>query len=104
MEKRRRKLLLWAAAFIISLNLLGFIKLNILAREPDSLAYTRYYKSIMIHEGDSLWKIAERYCPYELLTTDEYVYELKRINGLTEDTIHAGRYLTIVYFESEPLS
>ena len=46
-----------------------------------------------------MWKLAERYCPYEFLTTEEYVYELKRINGLTEDTIHAGRYLTIVYFE-----
>ena len=37
MEKGRRKVLLWAAAFIVGLNLLGFIKLNILAREPDSL-------------------------------------------------------------------
>ena len=99
MEKGRRKVLLWAAAFIVGLNLLGFIKLNILAREPDSLTYTKYYKSIIIQEGDSLWKLAERYCPYEFLTTEEYVYELKRINGITEDTIHAGRYLTIVYFE-----
>lgn len=99
MTKRKRKLLLWAAAFIISLNLLGFIKLNILAREPNDCTYTRYYKSIIIHEGDSLWKLAEKYCPHELLTTEEYVYELKQINGLTEDTIHTGRYLTIVYFE-----
>ena len=59
MNRYLKKLLLWTAVFLIGLNLLGFAKLNILAKEPDTPSYTRYYKSVLIHRGDSLWKIAQ---------------------------------------------
>lgn len=101
MNRYLKKLLLWTAAFLIGLNLLGFAKLNILAKEPDTPSYTRYYKSILIHKGDSLWKIAEQYCPDGAMSVGNYMEELKQINQLKEDTIHSGCYLTIVYFEPE---
>ena len=42
-----KKLLFWAVAFLIGMNLLGAVKLNILAKEPDPLPCTRYYKSVL---------------------------------------------------------
>lgn len=101
MNRYLKKLLLWMAAFLIGLNLLGVVKLSILAKEPDSPSYTRYYKSILINEGDSLWKIAVQYCPDGAMQVREYMNELKQINQLEDDTIHSGCYLTIIYFEPE---
>lgn len=48
-----------------------------------------YYSSIEIQEGDSLWKIADRYRKGSRMTTQEYVKQLQRMNRLTGDTIHA---------------
>ena len=67
----------------------------------DTPSYTRYYKSVLIHRGDSLWKIAEQYCPDGAMSVGKYMEELKQINQLKDDTIHSGCYLTIVYFEPE---
>ena len=33
------------------------------------------------------------------LSSEEYVDQLRQMNRLTEDTIHAGQYLTVVYFQ-----
>lgn len=99
-----KKLLFWAVAFLIGMNLLGAVKLNILAKEPDPLPCTRYYKSVLISEGDSLWKIASQYCPDGVMTESDYVYELKQINGLKDDTIHSGCYLIVICFEFQPES
>lgn len=99
MKLHLKKLLLWTVAFLIGMNLLGAVKLTILAKEPDPLPCTRYYKSILISEGDSLWKIAGQYCPDSVMTESDYIHELKQINGLEDDTIHSGCYLTIICFE-----
>lgn len=60
----------------------------------------KYYTSITIQEGDSLWSIAQKYCE----TTKElpdYVEELKEINGLSEETIHSGNHLVVYYYSSD---
>ena len=50
--------------------------------------------------GDTLWGIAEEYCPRQL-SVKSYVKELKQINRLKTDDIHAGNYLTVVYYSDE---
>ena len=58
-----------------------------------------YYASILIENGDSLWSIASRYASMTHMDVREYVEELKRINRLTTDRIHAGHYLMVVYYK-----
>ena len=58
----------------------------------------RYYTSIQLQAGDSLWDIAEEYMDGSGYSKKEYVEVLKRMNGLSSDRIHAGQYLTVVYF------
>lgn len=60
----------------------------------------KYYKSIEISAGDTLWKIAEDYADNGMSTKD-YIQELKAMNHLTTDEIHEGQYLTVAYYESE---
>lgn len=58
-----------------------------------------YYASILIENGDSLWSIASRYASMTHMDVREYVEELKRINRLTTDRIHAGHYLMVAYYK-----
>ncbi|MBQ7433717.1 MAG: LysM peptidoglycan-binding domain-containing protein [Lachnospiraceae bacterium] len=58
----------------------------------------KYYTSILIQPGDTLWTIAEQYVSPEYDSVQSYVNELKFMNGMTGSTIYAGNYLTIAYY------
>lgn len=60
----------------------------------ESVEYEKSFISIEIKPGDSLTSIASDYAisPSEY---DDYISEVKQINNLKEDTIHAGCYLMI---------
>lgn len=61
----------------------------------------KYYKSIAIQNGDTLWEIANEYKTEKYESTEEYVEELKQINALDSDVIHEDRRLLVVYYDSE---
>ncbi len=96
--QRRRLRVFVFVILLFGLVLLGCAVFPSMAREEGPRP-TAYYKSIRIEEGDSLWEIAGRYKQGGNLTTADYVEKLRKINSLKEDTIHAGQYLTIVYYE-----
>ena len=70
--------------------------------QKQSSPYKKYYTSICLEEGDTLWSIAVRYNVHSNKSTEEYVRELRRMNGLSDDTIHAGHYLTVSYYLTSP--
>ena len=68
----------------------------------DPSTKVKYYTSIEIKKGDSLWKIAEEHITDEYDSIYEYVDELIRINHIdiiSADMIREGDYLTIAYYE-----
>ena len=77
---------------------LGHTLLNARAEEKAIPELKRYYTSVQIRQGDSLWDLAGQYCQGSPYTKAEYVEELKRMNGLKSEQIHSGEYLTVVYF------
>lgn len=62
---------------------------------PDNMY--KCYKSVEIMDGDTLWKIADRYADSRYVSKSDYIEEIKQINNLSDDTIHAGNYITISY-------
>ena len=68
----------------------GHTLLNARAEEKARPEWNRYYTSVQIRQGDSLWNLADKY--------QEYIDELKRMNGLKSEQLHSGEYLTVVYF------
>lgn len=60
----------------------------------------KYYTSIEVQKGDTLWTIAEQYADDDA-DYASYIEEVKEMNQLTSDTIHAGEYLTVSYSSSE---
>ncbi len=63
----------------------------------------KYYKSIMIEEGDTLWSIASQNLNDVNIniTISAYIKEIMKMNGLQSDRITAGMYLVIPYYSSD---
>lgn len=76
----------------------GHTLLNAHAGEKGAGQLNRYYTSIQLEQGDSLWDIAGQYMEGSGCSKQEYVEELKRMNGLKDGQIHSGEYLTVVYY------
>lgn len=76
----------------------GHTLLSAHAEEKNAQTLNRYYTSIQLKNGDSLWDIAHTYAGESGYTVREYVEELKRMNGLSSEAIHSGEYLTVMYF------
>lgn len=99
-----KKILLFLALIVIlGSNFFGNSILNVMAEEASSQNLHPYFKSIKIEEGDTLWNIAQEYKEKSGMNTVQYVNELKNINSLKDDTIHAGHYLTVVYYSVDPI-
>lgn len=99
-EVFREKFILIAAAVLIALCISVMIGTRLVKAEDENLAPApaRYYRSIEISLGDTLWDIAEEYKEGTGMETAEYVRELMEMNGLDSDRIHEGQYLTVAYY------
>lgn len=79
-------------------GLFGHTLLNAHAEEERVRPLNRYYTSLRLEAGDSLWDIAHQYADGSGYSTREYMDELKRVNGLKCEEIHSGEYLTVFYY------
>ena len=62
----------------------------------------KYYTSVQVEDGDSLWSIAEEYSDVDAYASySDYIDEVKQINHISGDDIHAGEYLTIPYYSAQ---
>ncbi len=82
-----------------SLSLNGFR-----SNAQDDSAETSYkaYKSVCVANNDTLWSLAKQYMDEEHYdSVEEYIEEVKRMNGMTDDMIRYGEYLIVPYYSSE---
>ncbi len=61
----------------------------------------KYYTSVQIQSGDTLWSIANQYCAGSGMDVKEYIHEIKQLNHLSNDQITSGQYLTVIYYSNE---
>lgn len=69
----------------------------------DDKSIYKYYTSIQIQSGDTLWELANDYISSEYTSINDYVNEVKKLNSLETDRIHEGQYLTVPYYSSKVL-
>ena len=70
------------------------------AESLDNAHYYRYYKSVMIMPGDTLYSIADSYNEnYD--SVESHIDEIRYTNHLHDDTIYAGEYLIVPYYSTE---
>ena len=83
---------------IILILFLSFFIGTRMVHANESIEYNKSFISIEIEPGDTLNSIAQEHA----LTFhyDEYISEVKKINNLETDTIHAGCYLMIPVYSA----
>ncbi len=79
----------------------GFFITTSMANEEETIPTYKYYSSIEIENGDTLWSIAEKYISTEYESIYDYIRELKQMNNLTSDNIIAGQNITVAYYSDE---
>ncbi|MBR1572637.1 MAG: LysM peptidoglycan-binding domain-containing protein [Lachnospiraceae bacterium] len=59
-----------------------------------------YYESVQIQPGDTLSSLAQKYYINDIGDFNKYVNEIRELNNISGDDIHAGEYVTIKYYET----
>ena len=92
-----------ALVMIVMIMSCFFGKTLVMANEEsDDTVYNRYYTTIEVEKGDTLWSIAKTYYHPSGMSVREYVYELKLINGMVSDEIRAGNMISVEYYAETP--
>lgn len=81
---------------VISLGILLGTGIHVFAGNNETQMPQKYYKSICVEAGDTLWDIAGEYADALRMSRKEYVDEVRRLNGIDADEIHAGEYIVII--------
>ena len=104
-QVRRNMILLVLSTILLSSCLVFLASMSIQASDKEhqqQVAY-KYFKSIYIAEGDTLWSIADEHMDAHYSNKQEYISEVKRMNSLTSDHIECGNYLIVPYFSTDYL-
>lgn len=99
---KRRMVILLATLFVVTVGSIVCGSIFSSAKDPATdILQHKYYKSITIEQGDSLWSIAQEYRSDAYKDTQEYIDELIQLNGLTSGIIHEGQHLIVAYYDTE---
>lgn len=101
---RRRQIAVIFIVMAIVCIILGSVLFgSIRAKAASADNFYKYYTSIQIQKGDTLWSISESYWLNEYADRKTYIQEICSLNHITEDDIHAGQYLTVPYYSKDYL-
>lgn len=84
---------------ITAIILLGS-SIHAFASSKENQPLHKYYTSVRVEAGDTLWKIAEEYKP-SADSTKSYIKEICKLNKIKSDDIHAGDYIVVAYYSTE---
>lgn len=90
-----------AAVVVFGSIIVGTRLVSAYGNAQESPIEYKYYKSMEINSGDTLWEIAAQHTDGSYKAIINYIEELKDINGLTSDEIHEGQYLAVAYYSTE---
>lgn len=72
--------------------------IHVSATEGSTKELQKYYTSIRVEAGDTLWDIAGEYAEDAGMTRQEYIDEVCQLNGIEADEIYAGEYIVVMYY------
>lgn len=85
-----------AAGMVLGVCLFGTIR----TEAASSTVSEKYYTSVKVQSGDTLWSIASDYITDEYADMNEYIDEVCAMNGISCDEIHSGQYITVPYYRT----
>ena len=97
-QKQMVNVVCFTIAMVITCSV--FLSSIVTQAAPSKETY-KYYTSIQIKSGDTLWDISERYMTNEYKDRRAYMKEVCAINHISENEIHAGQFLVVPYYSEE---
>lgn len=97
----RVSIALFCVLSLVTLLSISFFLVKVKASSEDEALKYKYYTSITVESGETLWDIADKYMCDEFNSTASYINEVKHINHITENKIYAGEKLIVPYYSSE---
>ncbi len=93
-EIMKRWIILSVILFLVVLFVIFLLPKRTAAAKNDPTG-TYCIISVEIEGGDSLWSIATEYFTDDFGSLQSYINEIKRMNGLSSETLYAGAYLLV---------
>ncbi len=105
-QRRKRQLRVRLALLLSVLTILtgsGLLggRMILAAREKDIPVSYKYFTSIPVKEGDTLWSLASVYTEGDERSRRNFMREVIRINHMLDDQLQAGDWLIIPYYSEE---
>lgn len=101
--KRNIGMLIVSIITVVVLSVFA-ISISTQASGLERTAQHKYYKSIEVSKGDTLWSIAaENFDTEHYKNIQEYVKEIKEMNAMKSDHIVSGSCLIIPYYAPDDL-
>ena len=99
---RQKLFVAFVVVLLVSLGILFGTSVNALASSKTDIAsYNKYYTSIQVESGDTLWDISDDFIGNMNIDRTEYIDEICQINGIVQDEIHAGDYIVVPYYSKD---
>ena len=101
-RERRKKCLMLMAALLAAFCMILICSVSYSAINTHANDGFKYYTSITVETGESLWEIAGEYMDSHYDSRESYIAEVCNINHLSDkDAICAGQTLIVPYFSAE---
>lgn len=102
-KERRRKVMAVSLTAIVTFCMVMIFVVSYGSIKSNANSGFKYYTSITVNAGDSLWDIADEFIDYDIYENkNSYIAEVQSINRLDENgTIVAGQTLVVPYYSSE---
>lgn len=100
---QRRLIAILSILAVSAVILLGTSMRVLAVSGKSSQPVYKYYTSVRVTDGDTVWDLADRYIDGYEVDKQAYVNEICTLNHLQDGQIHSGDYLVIAYYSTEEL-
>jgi nucleoid-associated protein YgaU len=101
----RRQIMMLFAVITLVIVLVSFMKFSfhVDAQSEDFKPQIKYYTSVTVHSGDTLWSLSsEKYSAEHYKDLNSYISEVCKLNHISSaDDLKAGESLIMPYYSSE---
>ena len=100
-EKQRFIIQLFAVILCTMFFLVGMVCAIRSDAGDDSTPRIKYYTSVKIESGDSLWALSEQFYSKDYHDKSAYIAEVRHLNHMDDDQIQEGAYVVFPYYDTK---
>ncbi|MCM1282255.1 MAG: hypothetical protein NC180_04685 [Muribaculaceae bacterium] len=97
----QKQMLALAVLIFVCLTILLGGSIRTLANSGRGETLHKYYTSIRLEKGDTLWDLADTYTVDDVMDRETFIREVSELNGLSDGQIHRDAYIVVPYYSAE---